>query len=162
MKKTISLLLSFVIFISCLSAGFSGVAAVKVQAPTNLTATAFNCSQINLSWKKASSVSGYQIWRCNTASGKYSLVKSTTGNSFANTGLKIATKYYYKLRSYRKSNNKYYYSAYTKYVCRQTKSIGAPGNFTISDVSNTSVKLSWKKNSKAKGYSLCRSTSSNS
>lgn len=65
-------------------------------------------------WKKAMSVSGYQV-RYNTASSmKKAKTKSTEATKVKISHLKNKKKYYVQLRSYRKISVKTYYSASSK------------------------------------------------
>ena len=68
-------------------------------APTGLTATAASASQINLSWTAVSGATGYNVYRSTTSGGPYTLVGSTAGTSFSNTGLSCNTTYFYVVRA---------------------------------------------------------------
>lgn len=65
-------------------------------------------------WKKAKSVSGYQVRYSTASSMKKAKTKSTKATKLKVSGLKSKKKYYVQLRSYRKLSNKTYYSAWTK------------------------------------------------
>ena len=59
---------------------------------------------VRLYWTRQSDVSGYEIYRSTAKNGKYTLRKTITDNSrtyFINTGLKLNTNYYYRVRSYK-------------------------------------------------------------
>jgi hypothetical protein len=68
-------------------------------APTGLTATASGSSQINLSWTGVSGATGYNVYRSTTSGGPYTLVGSTAGTTFSNTGLSCNTTYHYVVRA---------------------------------------------------------------
>ncbi|MHC6247661.1 SEC10/PgrA surface exclusion domain-containing protein [Lactobacillus delbrueckii] len=65
-------------------------------------------------WKKAKSVSGYQVRYSTASSMKKAKTKSTKATKLKVSGLKNKKKYYVQLRSYRKLSGKTYYSAWTK------------------------------------------------
>lgn len=67
-------------------------------APSNLTATAGK-RKISLAWGASTDnvgVTGYQVWRANSASGPFSLIATTTSLSYVNSGLTTgSTRSYY-------------------------------------------------------------------
>lgn len=65
-------------------------------------------------WKKAKSVSGYQVRYSTASSMKKAKAKSTKATKLKVSGLKSKKKYYVQLRSYHKLTGKTYYSAWTK------------------------------------------------
>jgi chitodextrinase len=70
--------------------------------PTNLSATAFSSSQINLSWTPstdAQGVSGYWIYR------NGSPIATTTGSFYQSTGLSAETTYTYTVSAYDAADN---------------------------------------------------------
>ncbi len=71
--------------------------------PTNLTATAVSSTQINLSWT-ASTTAGvyYEVFASTTAGftpSEGSLLASTSGTTYSNTGLTAGTTYYYAVEA---------------------------------------------------------------
>lgn len=78
---------------------------------------------ITLKWAKNSQVAGYQIWRANSLNGTYKKIKQISGAStvtYKNTGLESGRCYYYKVRSFMKSDGKTYYSEYSSVAAIQT------------------------------------------
>ncbi|HEX7180722.1 MAG TPA: hypothetical protein VF756_02680 [Thermoanaerobaculia bacterium] len=69
-------------------------------APIGLTATAAGQTQINLSWTGVSGATEYRVYRATTSGGPYSLVGTTTGTTFSNTGLTCNTGYFYVVRAF--------------------------------------------------------------
>lgn len=77
--------------------------------PTNLTASPASSTQINLSWTDTSSVElGFKIERSPNGT-TWTPIMTTTANvtTYANTGLTCNTTYYYRVRSYNRSNSAY-------------------------------------------------------
>jgi M6 family metalloprotease-like protein len=77
--------------------------------PTNLTASPASSTQIDLSWTDTSSVeTGFKIERSLNGTA-WTPIMTTTANvtTYANTGLTCNTTYYYRVRSYNRSNSAY-------------------------------------------------------
>ena len=71
-----------------------------------------------LTWSKINKVTGYEVWRSTKASGNYKKIATTKASVTASTNkkLKKGIKYYYKVRSYKKVNEKkIIYSNYSPY-----------------------------------------------
>ena len=86
-----------------------------VPAVPSLTVKAGN-QQVALKWKKVAGASGYQVYRANSKSGKYTLaatIKKGSSVSYTNKNLKAGKTYYYKVRAYRTVNNKKVYGSYS-------------------------------------------------
>lgn len=86
-----------------------------VPAVPSLTVKAGN-QQVALKWKKVAGASGYQVYRANSKSGKYTLaatIKKGSSVSYTNKNLKAEKTYYYKVRAYRTVNNKKVYGSYS-------------------------------------------------
>ncbi len=90
-----------------------------LNEPSNLTATVFSSSQINLSWAdKSDSESGFKIERKTGAGGFYAEIATMGANvsSYANTGLIAGTPYCYRVRAYDHVDN----SAFSNEACATT------------------------------------------
>lgn len=68
-----------------------------------------------ITWKKTSSITGYQIYRSTSKNGTYKKIKTVSNKtaSMTNTGLKKGKKYWYKVRAYKKIGKKTYYSSFS-------------------------------------------------
>ncbi len=96
---------------------YSDVFAVAVtpEAPT-LTVTSSSAGIAKLSWDEISGAAGYQIWRSDSETGTYTLVKSITSGSttsYSNSGLTSGNTYYYKVRAYTEVDGKKTFGAYS-------------------------------------------------
>lgn len=72
--------------------------------------------KMTVEWNRISGATGYKIYRSTKKSSGYKCVKTVTKSSttsYMNKSLKKGTKYYYKVRAYRKSGSKYAYSSYS-------------------------------------------------
>ncbi len=118
-------------------------------------------NSIKVSWSAIPGASRYQLYRATSASGKYSLVKTTTSKSYTNKSLKTGTTYYYKVRAYKKVSGKKVYGDYSSIVSAKPVLAKVSGA-TAKVYSTTSVKISWSKVAGRSGYEVWRSTSPSS
>lgn len=80
--------------------------------------------KLRLSWEPLSGVDGYQIYRATSKSGKYAKIATVKGASsatYTNTGRTCGTRYYYKLRAYKKIGGKTVYSKYSTILSAYAK-----------------------------------------
>ena len=105
MKKIFSLLLSFVMLISIASlVDFSAFAASKLPA-TSITSLSAKDNGFTVKWKKKTKITGYQIQYSTNSKfkkGNKSIkIKSPKTVSKKITKLKVAKKYYVRIRTYK-------------------------------------------------------------
>ena len=89
---------------------------------TKVTSASYD--KLRLSWEPLSGVDGYQIYRATSKSGKYAkiaTVKGASGATYTDTGRTCGTRYYYKLRAYKKIGGKTVYSKYSSHPVRLCK-----------------------------------------
>jgi hypothetical protein len=81
----------------------------KPLEPTNLTATVYSSSQINLTWTKGNGTNNTYIIRKTTSypsnRSDGSIIYNGTGTSYSDTSLSASTTYYYRLWSYSEWNS---------------------------------------------------------
>ena len=80
--------------------------------------------KLRLSWEPLSGVDGYQIYRATSKSGKYAKIATVKGASsatYTDTGRTCGTRYYYKLRAYKKIGGKTVYSKYSTVLSAYAK-----------------------------------------
>lgn len=118
-----------------------------------------NYRTIQLSWKKKS-VDGYKIYR-KTGKGKYRCIKTLSGKSstsFKDTSVKQGKTYTYRIRGYISAKGKTYYSSYTP-IQKIKMKMEAPKIKKATVLKKKKIRLTWKRDSKADGYYIYRSTS---
>ena len=99
----------------------SKLKAAKVDF-TKVTSASYD--KLRLSWEPMSGVDGYQIYRATSKSGKYAKIATVKGASsatYTDTGRTCGTRYYYKLRAYKKIGGKTVYSKYSAILSAYAK-----------------------------------------
>ena len=142
------------------SKSISGVALAK----TNFTKIkAKSGKKVTLTWKKVSQAEGYLIYRKDSEDGKYNQIgKVTSGKTLTYTDtVKSNNKTYtYKIQAYNTNNGKQGVGAYSS--TKSAKTLAKAKITGITSSNEDMLKISWKKVSGAKGYTISRSTSKNS
>ena len=117
-------------------------------APSNLSASAFSPTQINLSWTASTDnigVTNYLIEGCITTSCTYAQIGTATGTAFNNTGLTPGTGYSYRVRATDAAGN---LSAYSNIAAATTPLVDtqpptAPSNLTAIAAGSSQINLTW-------------------
>lgn len=117
-------------------------------------------NSIQVSWDKATGAGGYLILRATEENGKYTSVERLTGNgsvTYTDQKLNSGTTYWYKIRTFTKSNAGNIYGSYSMAVSATT----SLGGSLISAESRSydSILLTWEKTVGATGYEVFRSES---
>ena len=76
---------------------------------------------VTVQWSKVSGATGYQVYRLNTKTGKYTKIAAVKGTSYRNTKLKKGATYRYKVRAYKTVNKKNYYGAFSNTTAIKVK-----------------------------------------
>ncbi len=142
---------SYTVYVTC------AVPIGLKAASTGNPAEGAKAGKIKVSWSKVTGANGYEIYRSTSKSGTYSLIGTSKSTSYTDKTAKVNQTYYYKV----KAANGYAYC--TSPLSSNTRGIilKAP-TVTAKRVSKKYVKLTWKKNTKATGYVIYRSTKKNS
>lgn len=118
---------------------------LQFNAPSNLNATSFTETKVNLNWvDNSDNETGFEIER-KTNSNSYSLIKTTSANVTSVSIDEIHTSgelYYYRVRA--KSN--FNYSTYSNETS-QSITLNAPSNFKAVNVTSTTAEFTWVDNS---------------
>ena len=130
---------------------------------TNLKSSKRTYNSITLSWDKIDNVTGYKVYRYDVKTESYKLIKTISNastTSYTNSKLTSATKYLYKVRSYKIVNNKTHNGDYSSSLAATTK----PPTPTVklTSPSTKKIKLTWTNiNSRTTGYNIYMATSKN-
>lgn len=135
----------------------------NLRKPTVRSISAVSPTKTKLSWKKATGVSGYQVYRATSYKGKYTKVGTLSKNSslsYTDTGLIPNKTYYYKIRAYRTMNKTTTYSKFSS-ITGITPRLEKPEIKSVTGISTDRVKISWNKTDGAQGYRVYRAVSRN-
>lgn len=125
------------------------LAKTKVSTVTGLAATATS-SSIKLTWNKASDAAGYQVYQYK--GGKWVRLGNTTGTSYTVSKLTANTKYYFKVRAYKKVAGSYQYGEYAS-VTPYT-ALPKVAGLKIKKATTSAITLTWTKVTGAAGYQV--------
>ncbi len=137
-NKSLSVIIAIIMLCSILIPSF-------VYAKTNVTGTqitAFSdkkATSLKVKWKKVNKVSGYQIMYSSDKNFKNSKIISAKNNQTSKTVTKLKSnkKYYFKIRTYKKTKKKTFYSKWS--AVKSTKT-------TDSNIKEQLLKYYWKNN----------------
>lgn len=96
----------------------------RMTAPTSLSAKALSTKTVSVTYKRNKYASGYQIQYATKSSFKGAKTKAVTKSTTLKkslTGLKKYTKYYVRIRSYKKVGKSTYYSSWSSGKAVRTK-----------------------------------------
>src|SRR5262249_13850913 len=141
-------------------------AAPVPKAPTNLTATPYNYTQISLAWvDQSSNEDGFGIERALTSSGPWTSVGTVGANvrSFAAAGLSGSTTYYFRVfaTSAAAGNSPYSNIAGATTPAAPVQGPAAPSALRTTVVSAFQINLNWTDNAvNETGFKVERATAS--
>ena len=141
---------------------FSTVVFMPYVSAPNPSIKSYNDKAI-LKWERNKYVDGYTIYRSTSKEGTYEKIKTINNNSttsYTDKNIKAKTVYYYKIKAYKKYENKDYYSADSKIV-EKTKYAQVKIKDSYSNDNKKSITIKWKKVSGVTGYQIYRATSKN-
>lgn len=126
--------------------------------PASVKAASSSYNSITVSWGAVTGASGYKIYRATSSTGSYSAVKTTTLNSYANTGLTTGTTYYYKVRAYKTVNSRIVYGSYSSIVYSKP-ALSKPASVKAVASSDGVININWSAITGADGYMVYKATS---
>ena len=133
------------------------VAVTKPDKVAELSARTLGASEIELTWKKSSHVTGYQIYRLDGQTGKYvkiATVEESMPASYTDCKLSAATEYSYKVRAYKNFEGTNYYGSFSNVKSQVTK----PDKVQRLKASTkaSAVTLKWAASENVTGYQIYR------
>lgn len=133
------------------------VAVTKPDKVAELSARTLGASEIELTWKKSSHVTGYQIYRLDGQTGKYvkiATVEESMPASYTDCKLSAATEYSYKVRAYKNFEGTSYYGSFSNVKSQVTK----PDKVQRLKASTkaSAVTLKWAASENVTGYQIYR------
>lgn len=118
---------------------------------TGLKVSAANNTTVRLIWNKVAGVSGYTVQYY--GGGKWNNYKSVTANTIDVTGLKLGTKYHFRVAAVKVVSGKWIYGAVSDYITTSPV-LGATSAVKLNGVNSNAVKLIWAGVSGAKGFEV--------
>ena len=118
--------------------------------PSGVTASTVSWNQIDVSWARTPSATGYELYRAEGPSTSYNPLTSTSASvtSFSNTGLTGSTQYCYQVRAVKTAGKNTTYSAFSSAACATTypPPVAAPSE-TEAVPQGSAILVRWKDNS---------------
>lgn len=139
--------------------GVTGKAKLGKAKITAVNSESYNTNRVT--WNKVSGANGYRVYRSTSKDGRYTAVGSTAKNgtvTFLDKKAVTGKTYYYKVRAYRKVNDKKVYGSYSAAV--KGKAVLSAPALSVGSTSETAV-LAWSKVKGADGYHVYASDSKN-
>ena len=130
-----------------------------VARPTLKTNYTSTCSEIRINWNKVSGVTGYKIYRYDSAKKKWIAVKAIYDPNATNykiTSLVPNTSYKFIVKAFRKDGSKIYFSDASKTITAKTRSIAKLTGKTNYTCTTNAVRINWNKLSGVTGYKIFR------
>lgn len=130
---------------------------ISVSYAKMTTLKQVNHEAVEIGWKKLSNVDGYLIYKSTSPNGGFKCVRNASPKylKWIDKKLSVAKTYYYKMRSYKLVDGKYYYSPYTKVVEKKIKLL-KPSKVKAVTKTYTSAKVYWTRVAEASGYMVYR------
>ena len=130
-----------------------------VKQPFNAKAVSKAYNRVQISWNRQENISGYKVYRAESAKGKYKTVATVSASTLNWTDKKVTVgkTYYYKVCTYRKDGSQNTGQIYTGIV--SAKPVPAAAAWEKVSVGSKKATVHWKKVSGASGYQLYRADS---
>ena len=139
-------------------AELSEAEAKQLSAPTAKASNIAKTGKIKVTWDAVEGADEYAVYRSTSEKGSYKKMITVTGTSYTNTSAKAGTTYYYKVKAL--SDDKDVNNSELSKVVKRTCDLKRPV-VTAKSTVKKQVKLTWKKVSGAKKYTVYRATSKN-
>lgn len=130
---------------------------IKMGKTKGLKNGTIKTDSVQIKWSKVTGATNYQIYRYDSAKKKYVRLKTVSSgkSSYTDKKREPARAYKYKIRAYRSTGGKTSYSSYSDvlYTAAKPEKVSA---LTAKKKTKNSVKLAWKKTTRADGYQIYR------
>ena len=125
---------------------------------SNVSLSSKTTNSITLSWDKLDDITGYKIYKYDSDSNSYKLLKTISNNTttkYTDSNLNSATAFKYKVRAYKVVDGSNYYGSYSNILSESTK-VDKVTNLKLDVRNATSLTISWDKVDRADGYKIYR------
>lgn len=134
----------------------------KMTTPKLVSLTESDSKTTTLTWKSTPGVDGYKIYR-KTSGKSWSCIKTLKGDkktSYKHESPANGITYYYTVKAYTLVDGKYILSGYNKTGLSITIKTPLINNLTFTELSSTSLQISWSAQKNVDGYRIYRKTAS--
>jgi len=149
LSKMLIAMLALTLVIGVGSVGNTASAASKVSTVSGLKVIERDDDELKLKWNKASGAKGYQIYKYNSKTKKWTKIKTTTKRTYEVENLSSATNYKFKVRAYSGSRT----GSYSKVLSTYTEPNEVKG-VKASSKTTSSITLKWNKVTRATKYQV--------
>ncbi|MCD7813987.1 MAG: fibronectin type III domain-containing protein [Lachnospiraceae bacterium] len=157
MKKTLFRWMAFALIIFAFAGTSLGTrtvnVATKLAKVTGLAVADQDDDEIDLTWNRVSGASGYQVYRYDSTSKKWTLIQTTSKTYAEIENLSSAKKYKFKVRAYSSDNGSTVYGTRSDTLTAYTEPDEVKG-VTAASTSSGSVTLTWKKTARTTSYQV--------
>ncbi len=150
-KKYYKYIIILAVLFIAIFPNFSKAAKVSVGQVKSVKSSSTTTTTTKVSWKKVKKVSGYRVYIYNDKTKKYEYYKQTTKTSMKITKLKSSNTHKIKIRAYKTVKGKKYYGKYSS-ILKVATLPDKTNNLKMKSQTDSTVKLSWSKVSRATGY----------
>ncbi len=123
------------------------------QKVTGLTQTTNSTTGYSFTWNASKGATGYGVYKYNTSTKKWVLLKMQTARTYSVTGLKPGDYADYRVLAFAKIGKLYYKAANSDTFRASVLTPGSVSNVKVSSAVN-SVQLSWSAATNATGYEI--------
>ena len=128
---------------------------VKLDAPEVNASNDSSTGKIKLTWEAVDGATQYKVYRATSKTGKYKLMKTTTGTSYTNTSSQVGEKFYY----YVVAETPYGLKSAPSSIVNRTCGLPRPVVTASNVASSGKIKLTWDAIDGAVAYEVYRATS---
>lgn len=121
-----------------------------------------NSKSMEVTWSVVGSATGYELSRSTSKNGSYTqiaMISSQSQSSYVDSSVKAGKLYYYKIRAVGQEGTTTVYSDWSDAVSGRTAK--KPSDIKVSSRNNTTLRISWKGDKNAAGYTIKRAESKN-
>ncbi len=132
----------------------TSLAASKVAKPavTEKIVSSQTTTEIKLKWRKVAGATGYRIYQYNPSTEKWEKIKTTTSKSHTVSNLAAGTKYKFKVKAYKKVDDKTLWGKASATFTTATKPTVTEK--IVSSQTTSEITLKWRKVTGATGYRI--------
>lgn len=130
---------------------------VSPAAPVIKSENVPSTGKIRITWEPVENAVKYEVYRATSKTGKYSLMFTTSGTSYTNTGAVAGNTYYYYVIAIGDNN----LAGKSSNIANRTCDCAAPVVTISNDAATGKLVLTWKAVSGASKYEIYRATSRN-